>query len=565
MCRSIMATLDGTQQRLLENDPNNPHSPRKVEPAVARPGLGFSKSTIGPPKPSLRETMLAQKKAAMTAKNLPARPGSAMSSFSPVKTGPSSAKSEASSARSRSEQQTTGHGGLSVAPVRPTKFRPRPEIARPATAGPYSVRRPPHATTNTSETSNASPENTSCRARTPSVTTSPPRRTVPRPDTSQSNHSHPLHPSPSKEHTDSKIPLSPRTSPKANVVNKHAHIPSPAKDDEDLTMVMPNATSLPAQEVDQPNPPVLNPAKSLTVYEDPFSAADDQTTPRPTFSAPVLEEVPVNEDAAKLGMPNSATDGALKDTSLSPEKRKQNSKLLDSGITRINSKSLDVHGFRKLQGLIRENKVTWTDDRFDALLLGLFDYLEAPLASLAPEKAQDVKAQILATINVMLKKDREAFRSHVPKGMRSLLATRSSYDSRVHIVSGLDILASELVTLGSPEGTANTIITVLQNQEMSVEGCRMLSMGLRVLTELLDTATSWAHTDIEISNLANLAVRCLESTDSRVRMDATHLCVALHMCIGENNFWNQVMGIKDDPKNLVTYYIVKRQKESKVS
>src|SRR6059058_3541232 len=95
--RSMMTTLDATQQRLLENDPNNPNSPKKADPVAARPGLGFSKSTIGPPKPSLRDTMIAQKKAAMAAKNMPARPGSAMSTFSPVRTASTASVSSATS------------------------------------------------------------------------------------------------------------------------------------------------------------------------------------------------------------------------------------------------------------------------------------------------------------------------------------------------------------------------------------------------------------------------------------------------------------------------------------
>src|SRR5277367_6152162 len=143
----MMSTLDATQQRLLEMDPGNPNSPKKADSVTARPGLGFSKSTTGPPKLSLRETMLAQKKAAMAAKNTPARPGSAMSTFSPVRnvsnsstTSITSITSDAPAARNRPElSATVSHGGLSVAPMRPGKIRPRSELARPATAGPYSV------------------------------------------------------------------------------------------------------------------------------------------------------------------------------------------------------------------------------------------------------------------------------------------------------------------------------------------------------------------------------------------------------------------------------------------
>src|SRR4051812_41863603 len=112
-----MATLDTTQQRLLEGAPDNPNSPKKSEGVPARPGLGFSKSTTGPPKPSLREAMLAQKKAISGNKNLPPRPGSAMSTFSPMRTVSSSSttstvstSSDAGPVRPRPESTTVAHG-----------------------------------------------------------------------------------------------------------------------------------------------------------------------------------------------------------------------------------------------------------------------------------------------------------------------------------------------------------------------------------------------------------------------------------------------------------------------
>jgi CLIP-associating protein 1/2 len=340
------------------------------------------------------------------------------------------------------------------------------------------------------------------------------------------------------------------------------YVSSPSKADEDFTMVIPNVSAIsePSTNVDMMRSSkdgLPTPAKSLKVYEDPFSGAGDQTTPRPMFTAPVLEEVPINEDAANLGM-SSATP---KMTEVSPELSKQNSRLLDSGITRVKAKSLDVHGFRKLQGLIRENKASWTDHRFEELLLGLFEYLEAPLSSLPPEKVQDVKAQILATIKLMLKKDREAFEPHASRGLQSLLATRSCYDSRAHIVSGLELLADELVTLANPEETTTTITDLLQAEEMTPEGCRTLSMGLHVLKELLDATMSFVPTDAEMSNMGRLAIRCLHSSESGVRMDAVQFCVAMHARVGEKKFWSVMKGVEDDPKSLITYYIVKRQRE----
>lgn len=324
-------------------------------------------------------------------------------------------------------------------------------------------------------------------------------------------------------------------------------------------MVMPNALSSETARIldssERKDVQAVTLGKPLKVYEDPFSSTDDQTTPRPTFTAPVLGEVPVNEDAANVA----------KAVPISIEKSKQNLRLLDSGITRVKAKSLDVHGFRKLQSLLRDNKTSWTDGRFEALILGLFDYLESPLASLTPEKVQDVKAQILATIKLMLKNDRESFAPHVSKGLQSLLQTRRSYDARAHIVSGVELLADELVGLANPEETTNEIIAQLQAEEMSQEGCRTLSMGLHILKELLDGTLSFAPAEEEMDNMGKLALRCLDSNDSGVRKDAVQLCVAMHSRIGEKEFWNVMNGVKDDPKSLITYYIVKRQREAGTS
>ena len=572
-----MATLDNTQQRLLENAPDNPRSPKKSETVVAaRPGMGFSKSTTGPPKPSLRETMMAQKKAALANKNLPARPGSAMSSFSPMRTVSSSSTSSTVSAasdapvRSRPETSAVAHGGLSVAPMRPTKFRPRPEIVRPATAGPYSVRRPGHVPSNSDTISPSSVK--ILKTRTPSVTSnSPPKKVATRPNTSHSSHaSQSSHSSPSKS-TISRVAASPRPSPakSKSIANVQASS-SPSKANEAFTMIVPTISGLTEPDnakiisaIDSSDDEAVTPAKSLKVYEDPFSSNSDQTTPRPMFTAPVLEELPVNEDAANLSRNGAVTIISEKVPPMTPEQRKQNSRLLDSGITKIKAKSLDVHGFRKLQGMIKENKAGWNDEKFDMLLSGLFAYLEAPLASLAPEKGKDVKAQILATINLMYKKDREAFRGYVTQGLESLIAARSSYDSRSHIVSGMELLADELVTLADPNQTCDRITAKLQGAQFTLEGCRTLSMGLHVLKELIEAKKEFVPSDVGARGIGKLAARCLDSSDSGVRMDAVQLCVALHARVGEPKFWIALDGLKDTPRNLITYYIAKHQNELK--
>jgi len=128
-------------------------------------------------------------------------------------------------------------------------------------------------------------------------------------------------------------------------------------------------------------------------------------------------------------------------------------------------------------------------------------------------------------------------------------------------VSGLELLADELVTLADPKRTTEAITSQLQNEEMTLEGCRTLSMGLHVLKGLLDIKKEFVPSHEDITEMCGLAARCLESSESGVRMDAVQLCVSIHARIGENRFWSALGGVKNDPKSLITYYIAKRQRE----
>lgn len=398
---------------------------------------------------------------------------------------------------------------------------------------------------------------------------------------------------PQRAHTGGLKAASPAASPaKPALATSASDIgQSPSRALEQMTMVLPSITALkdsaakgatppraaalPADVEDDESTPT---ARVLKVYEDPFT--NDESTPKPQITTPVLEDRPVNADAANLVKAADGSDAAT----TSPEKARQNSRLLDSGIARIRAKSLDVHGFRKLQSLIRDNKGLFTDEKFDALLTGLFEYLEAPLSNLTVEKAQDVKAQILATIKILLKKNRDNFQPHVSRGLESLLVTRAAYDARTHIVAGLELLSDELAALGDASEMVVTLTRKLdaaaaavsssgagtppdgQNQAQSTttsSSYRTLSMGMHILREIVDSRpATFVPSDSELAQLCHLAAACLDSADSGVRMDAVQLCVALYARVGGPALWKALgPGVKDDPKSLITYYVAKRQRE----
>ena len=159
---------------------------------------------------------------------------------------------------------------------------------------------------------------------------------------------------------------------------------------------------------------------------------------------------------------------------------------------------------------------------------------------------------------------RPSFPPHVSRGLESLLRARAAYEGRTHIVSGLELLAADLAALGD----ASEIVLVLARMlggldvDAPLGPGRSLSMGLHVLKEMMDArGAGFSPSDGELEALAGLASRCLESLESAVRMDAVLLCVALHARVGDARFWEAVKGVKEDPKSLITYYIVRRQRE----
>ncbi|KAL5611460.1 hypothetical protein BROUX41_000938 [Berkeleyomyces rouxiae] len=648
---AIMDGLDGTAQKLLAKDAGNPNNTGNTQ--GAKPGMGLSKSTMSA-RPSLRETMMAQKKAAaLAAKKEPiSRPNSAMAHLGATRSTTSSSNTSSAASitaptpvsvpapptRSRGGDGTTavGPGGMSVAPVRPRRKAPE-MISRPATAGPYSVRPQKQPSSHEPATSESRPKPASTAKPTssqPSQQTSP-RRTVPRPQSVHGNHvSEALHsptrtvrsptrqspsrlPSPTRTRYQSPTrtdfqsptrdpasrPITPRQSPSKTrvalspsghailtppkfmaaasvssvvfpkvdpapreaLVSNESLTASPAPEQRNKRQRLEEEQSVPTPTLTEP--PIIQrrtaasaeaSAQKLTpdivqVYVDPIEQQPQNTSPA-SITTPVLTDKHVNADAAPLSA-NSSQD-------ISNDKARVNARLLDSGITRVKTKTLDVHGFRKLQSLLRE-KTVFADDKFDLLLLGLFQYLEDPLSSFATDKAQDIKAQVLACIKLLLKNHRDSFQPHVGRGLKAIMATRSMYDSRTHIISGLETLADELVTLGSAPVLVASLAALLRDQhDASASGCRCLSMGLHVLTAVLDRHSTYVPATDELQLLADLAGRCLESAESAVRMGSVQLCVAMHTRVGEERFWDALVGVKDDPKSLITYYIVKRQRDA---
>ncbi|KAI1330990.1 clasp N terminal-domain-containing protein [Xylariaceae sp. FL0255] len=641
---AIMDTLDATAQKLLQKDPNNPNSPKKPQTA-ARPGLGLSKSTMGGAKPSLRETMMAQKKALST-RALPARPGSAMATISPVRTvsgtsnAPTASAAGAPTTRTRPDSaMTKSHGGMSVAPMRPV--RRRPEIAaRPATAGPYSVRT--HDGPSMEESSPQAPAK--LKTITPKTISGSPKRTAPRPrfghaaTASDSNVAAPIVaapspgktqitqpqsalikdkmvspgiPSPEKTQTAEPQPtpieesmVSPGTPKPENTPTTQPHS-APAKEKlatprtsllEKMRFEQLRITSISEQtasqattapgntQIEQPQPasikePTVLPntplaSKTLEVFEDLSEGTQNlPVTKKSPTERPVLEDIPVNEDAAKLAVQQARIKGTiefLKNTrhiddllnsviaKLDYEKGKDAEKNKEGGMGK--PKSLDALHLRTLQNFIRRESELPQSDKFDTLLAGLFEYLGAPFKVQDDKsKVADVKIQVFTTIQLLFEKYSGRFEPHVSQGLESLLCARKLFAQRRSVVHGIEKFAPELAKIGDHGNNAMSVIRVLQSMDLDTADPHTLNMGLLILKELIDLG--FVPNESEVNAIAGLAYRCLEAKDSLIRMDAVHLCVSLHDCIGDAPFWRSAP-YTSQMRSIITYYYTTKQRET---
>ena len=159
-------------------------------------------------------------------------------------------------------------------------------------------------------------------------------------------------------------------------------------------------------------------------------------------------------------------------------------KILNSGIDRVRARTLDVHGFRKLQTLIRSSGDSiWEGGyKFDELLLPLLDYLESPNDEPTPRsaKAQDLKTQVLVTVRSLLQHQPDNFSGYYPRAISAVLATRKQYTSTSHIVCGLEDTAEGIIEKCNPVKCIDAVLDLLETERS--EGAE--TMGLYVSSRL---------------------------------------------------------------------------------
>ncbi|KAF2456131.1 clasp N terminal-domain-containing protein [Lineolata rhizophorae] len=286
-------------------------------------------------------------------------------------------------------------------------------------------------------------------------------------------------------------------------------------------------------------------SEEVKVYEDPFTGGSppgSRSVQRSGDDKPALEELPLNERAPPIGSGGSPTlstgshtlDHSVRPPSPSPQrpfpghakngstgstngaqnggfmtvggdrpdeqKRTEilkSRRLLSSGIERIRARSLDAHGFRRLQDLVKtaasmpeiwgENATT-----FGALLMALLDFLKMPLPSAAeagdqPQshipvpsstatpssahaKALNLRTQTLSTLRALLSLHRRLASSFLADPvLPSLLRARANADPASHFSVELDRVVDEVVRAANRDDALEAMLALLDSGAVAPE------------------------------------------------------------------------------------------------
>ncbi len=331
------------------------------------------------------------------------------------------------------------------------------------------------------------------------------------------------------------------------------------------------------------------------VYEDFTAEAHPIAKTTSSIVANVLEELPVKEPTlSRLGLnlflladesesPYYHRNWIYIETAasrviMSSEKTSDPCamrRILEIALARLRVNTLDVHGFPKLQALIRDREDIWEEgEKFDELLDLLLDILESPNTDTQAE--EQVKTQVLMTIRLLQTNLPPYFAAfYSPRALCAIISARRNYSSSSHMVSGLEELAEVIVEQCDPEPSIDAVLDLLHTKP-DMRGDGTLFTGLYILAALLHLVSEDMRSSKTLrrplsltplsaeqyARLGQVAVSCLDDTDEEIWRAAMEFTLELHDASEGGEFWPLVSGTNENQRILISYYLGRRAKTS---
>ncbi|KAL9613448.1 MAG: hypothetical protein Q9167_001993 [Letrouitia subvulpina] len=353
-------------------------------------------------------------------------------------------------------------------------------------------------------------------------------------------------------------------------------LPEDVKASTAVFVSSPSETSIKPQTPD----PVLRDAASIPLRpraQTPtqrFSPSSQPSASREEGKAArkALEELPVKEPVRGRSEISQAVELPLLDEDYYPEDyhkgwkdvesrvRRQSpplkmddtrmvNQLLASAIHKISMGTLNVHGFRRLQGILKgADSILQTDTLFQTLLFRLLDQLEKPIRSddirkcCETCKSHDVQTQILCTLRLMLELEPHCFKAYFPRTLCALINARNNHHFTSHMVMGIEETTTDIIRLCGPGELEDSIDAILDLVESDISG---------------DPEPAPFEQE---ERLGKLAAKYLQSEDGDVRRAVTEYTLEYFDFLNNaQRFWSLVAPRDQDHVALITYYLARRE------
>ena len=369
-------------------------------------------------------------------------------------------------------------------------------------------------------------------------------------------------PTPPKSHTDLSSTKRTPTPPKTHTTSSSTkRIPTP-----------PNSRTISSSTKRTVTPPeshTVLPSKKVSPTPSRTPTVLKRRSSTPPTPPTVLREIDqLNQTVEPAKDKNNArrkyisTEVAERNRSVSPHTKdpaKARTQLFDA-IGKIRAHAMDDYGYRRLQGIIKMHDTLFEDEqRCDDLLLALLETLETPNAERRRRMTRQFenKFQILVTIRLMLARNKKYFAVYYPRTLSALITARRNFESRCHIVGGLEETAEDITAACAPAEMIDHVLDVLGSQEYDEAGYRATSMGLHILRGLVARIRESEITNqFQEQRLTKYALKCLHNENSEIRRGTIAFCVELRRVIRpEEKYFKLVTGNDEALKSLLTYFI----------
>lgn len=236
---------------------------------------------------------------------------------------------------------------------------------------------------------------------------------------------------------------------------------------------------------------------------------------------------------------------------------------LDHALARVSQRSLDQHGFRKLQLHLREDS---KNPNYEILIEPLCAWIETPTSTVSSSEWQDVQAQALATLRLLLTNPLWASK-HYPRILASLIAANQFYLAQGPMVVGIKKNLTFVVNHCNLLACLHSVSDLMEKpRHETVEEVGLLTLGAMLHRIHEDDAQEGVFykrlVDEQslVQRLGQIGSCGLHSSEISVRRAAIKFAQEFWHTIPKEDYFKVIAEDNVETQDLLQYYIARHLK-----